>query len=168
MPLKELPKRYEIVEDHQYYKGIDETMSIDNTLHSLFGASKVAADILVQEYGKYFHLKTACFRGGCLTGPVHSGTKLHGFLSYLIRCCIWEKTYHIYGYKGKQVRDNIHSYDLVNSFYHFYNNPKEGEVYNIGGGRKNNIKYCLNDIMMEIYDYQLYSIKKGLLRPCKI
>ncbi|MEO0293403.1 MAG: NAD-dependent epimerase/dehydratase family protein [candidate division WOR-3 bacterium] len=135
LPLIELEKRYELPEDHFYYNGIDETMSIDYSLHSLFGASKLAADILVQEYGKYFGMKTVCFRGGCLTGPSHSGTMLHGFLSYIVRCAITGKKYLIYGYKGKQVRDNIHSYDLVNAFYHFFKNPKIGEVYNIGGSR---------------------------------
>jgi CDP-paratose 2-epimerase len=138
LPLVELQNRYEIPSDHQYHNGIDESMSIDNCLHSLFGASKAAADILVQEYGKYFGLKTAIFRGGCLTGPAHSGTELHGFLSYLVRSCVSDKKYKIYGYKGKQVRDNIHSYDLVNAFYHFYLNPRCGEVYNMGGGRFSN------------------------------
>jgi CDP-paratose 2-epimerase len=135
LPLIELDKRYELPESHQYYKGIDESMSIDNCLHSLFGASKVAADILTQEYGRYFGLKTAIFRGGCLTGPAHSGAELHGFLSYLVKCCVIKRKYIIYGYKGKQVRDNIHSYDLVSAFYHFYQKPRCGEVYNIGGGR---------------------------------
>ncbi len=138
LPLVEHEKRYELDNKHTWYDGIDETMSIDQSMHSLFGASKVAADILVQEYGRYFKLRTAIFRGGCLTGPSHSGTKLHGFLSYLIRCCISGKKYFIYGYKGKQVRDNIHSYDLVNAFYHFYQNPRSGEVYNIGGSRFSN------------------------------
>ena len=140
LPLVELDTRWEIDKSHSYYKnGIDETMSIDQTKHSLFGASKVAADILVQEYGRYFNMKTACFRGGCLTGPSHSGTELHGFLSYLIRCCISGKKYMIYGYKGKQVRDNIHSSDLVEAFYNFYITPRYGEVYNIGGGRFANV-----------------------------
>jgi CDP-paratose 2-epimerase len=110
-------------------------MSIDHSKHSLFGASKVAADILVQEYGKYFGMKTGVFRGGCLTGPNHSGAQLHGFLSYLMKCAITNGHYTIFGYKGKQVRDNIHSYDLVNMFWHFYQSPKSGEVYNAGGGR---------------------------------
>jgi CDP-paratose 2-epimerase len=139
LPLVELDKRYEIKKRHPYYQGIDESMSIDSCLHSLFGASKVAADILTQEYGRYFGLKTGVFRGGCLTGPAHSGTELHGFLSYLIRCCITGKIYTIYGYKGKQVRDNIHSQDLVNAFYHFYRKPRGGEVYNIGGSRFANV-----------------------------
>ena len=112
-------------------------MSIDQSKHSLFGASKLAADILVQEYGRYFGMKTVCFRAGCLTGPKHQGTMLHGFLSYLMKCCISGEQYSVLGYKGKQVRDNLHSFDLVNAFYHFYQNPKAGEVYNIGGGRAN-------------------------------
>jgi CDP-paratose 2-epimerase len=212
LPLEEHEKRFEIPKNHKYYNGIDESMSIDQSLHSLFGASKVAADILVQEYGKYFHLKTVCFRGGCLTGPAHSGTMLHGFLSYLMRCCIREKKYYIYGYKGKQVRDNIHSYDLVNMLWHFYQNPREGEVYNAGGSRFSNCSileaieiceeltgkklnyeysqqnrtgdhiwyisdiskfqshypewkytYSLTKIIEEIYDYQSYLYKKGVV-----
>ncbi|MDY6937869.1 MAG: NAD-dependent epimerase/dehydratase family protein [Cyanobacteriota bacterium] len=135
LPLKEQETRWEIDPNHQYNEGIDESMSIDNSKHSLFGASKVAADILVQEYGRYFDMKTASFRGGCLTGPAHSGAELHGFLAYLMKCVILGKPYTIYGYKGKQVRDNIHSYDLVNAFYHFYQNPRCGEVYNMGGSR---------------------------------
>jgi CDP-paratose 2-epimerase len=138
LPLVEQELRWEIEESHPYYKGIDETMSIDNCKHSLFGASKVAADVLVQEYGRYFDMKTAAFRGGCLTGPSHSGTQLHGFLSYLMKCTMTGKPYQIYGYKGKQVRDNIHSYDLVNAFYHFYQAPRVAEVYNIGGSRFSN------------------------------
>lgn len=138
LPLVELNTRYELDSNHKWYDGIDETMPIDQSMHSLFGASKVAADVLVQEYGKYFGLKTASFRGGCLTGPAHSGTMLHGFLSYLMRCCISGKKYFIYGYKGKQVRDNIHSYDLVNMFWHFYQNPRSGKVYNAGGARHSN------------------------------
>lgn len=113
-------------------------MTIDNSKHSLFGASKVAADVLVQEYGKYFGLKSVSFRGGCLSGPSHSGAKLHGFLAYLIKCTIISEKYTIFGYQGKQVRDNIHSYDLVNAFYHFYQNPRCGEVYNMGGSRHSN------------------------------
>jgi CDP-paratose 2-epimerase len=138
LPLQELESRWEIEPNHYYSNGIDESMTIDNSKHSLFGASKVAADILVQEYGKYFNIKTAIFRGGCLTGPAHSGTELHGFLSYLMKCTITGNTYTIFGYKGKQVRDNIHSYDSVNAFFHFYQNPKCGELYNIGGSRHSN------------------------------
>ena len=139
LPLVELEKRYEIDPKHRFKNGIDESMSIDDSKHSLFGASKVAADILVQEYGKYFKLKTGVFRGGCLTGPAHSPSELHGFLAYLVKCVATGKKYTIFGYKGKQVRDNIHSYDLVNAFYHFYKNPRNGEVYNMGGSRHSNI-----------------------------
>ncbi|NCS23853.1 MAG: NAD-dependent epimerase/dehydratase family protein [Microcystis aeruginosa BS13-02] len=139
LPLVEKELRWEISESHPYFaQGIDELMSIDACKHSLFGASKVAADVLVQEYGRYFEMKTASFRGGCLTGPSHSGTQLHGFLSYLMKCTMIGKEYSIYGYKGKQVRDNIHSYDLVNAFYHFYQTPRVAEVYNIGGSRFSN------------------------------
>src|SRR5690606_20800012 len=139
LPLIELEHRWEIDESHPYFKeGIDEKMSIDQTKHSLFGASKVAADVLVQEYGRYFGMNTGIFRGGCLTGPNHSGTKLHGFLSYLMKCAITGDKYTVFGYHGKQVRDNIHSWDLVNMFWHFYQNPRQGEVYNAGGGRFSN------------------------------
>ena len=148
LPLIEQEFRWEIDENHEYNQGIDESMSIDQSKHSLFGVSKVAADLLVQEYGRYFNIKTATFRGGCLTGPSHSGAELHGFLSYLMKCTMTGNPYKIYGYQGKQVRDNIHSYDLVNAFYHFYQNPRVAEVYNIGGSRFSNcsmleaIQYC--------------------------
>ena len=136
LPLVETETRWEIDSSHAYFReGIDEQMSIDHSKHSIFGASKVAADVLVQEYGKYFGMNTGVFRGGCLTGPNHSGAQLHGFLAYLMKCAITGQQYTIFGYKGKQVRDNIHSYDLVNMFWHFYQNPKQGEVYNAGGGR---------------------------------
>lgn len=138
LPLVELEKRWEIDSAHKYAQGIAENMSIDQSKHSLFGASKVAADVLVQEYGRYFDLKTASFRGGCLTGPNHSGTQLHGFLAYLMKCGVTGKPYTIFGYKGKQVRDNIHSSDLIAAFYEFYQSPGIGEVYNIGGGRESN------------------------------
>jgi CDP-paratose 2-epimerase len=138
LPLAELETRWELPPGHPYSDGIDESMSIDRTMHSLFGASKVAADVLVQEYGRYFGLKTACFRGGCLTGPDHSGAPLHGFLAYLMKCAITGQPYTVFGYKGKQVRDNIHSDDLVNMFWHFYKKPRCGEVYNAGGGRFSN------------------------------
>lgn len=138
LPLVEQEQRWEIDPTHQYRQGIDEHMSIDQCKHSLFGASKAAADILVQEYGRYFDMKTAAFRGGCLTGPSHSGAELHGFLSYLMKCTMTGSPYKVFGYKGKQVRDNIHSYDLVNAFYHFYQTPRIGEVYNMGGGRFSN------------------------------
>lgn len=139
LPLIEQEKRWELDPSHRYAEhGIDESMSIDQSKHSLFGASKVAADVLVQEYGRYFDMKTGLFRGGCLTGPAHSGTKLHGFLAYLVKCVITGTPYTIFGYKGKQVRDNIHSYDLVEAFWHFFQNPKSGSVYNMGGSRHSN------------------------------
>ncbi|MCA9174307.1 MAG: NAD-dependent epimerase/dehydratase family protein [Planctomycetales bacterium] len=139
LPLVELETRWEIAEDHPYFAhGIDEQMSVDHTKHSLFGASKLAADALVQEYGRYFNMRTACFRGGCLTGPGHSGAKLHGFLSYLAKCAVSGLPYTVLGYKGKQVRDNIHSHDLVQMFWHFHREPRCGEVYNAGGGRHAN------------------------------
>lgn len=139
LPLVEKETRWEIDENHPYFvKGIDEQLSIDHTKHSLFGASKLAADVICQEYGKYFNMNIGIFRGGCLTGPNHSGTQLHGFLSYLMKCAITGDHYTVFGYKGKQVRDNIHSYDLVNMFWHFYQHPKQGEVYNAGGSRFSN------------------------------
>ncbi|MCP4541878.1 MAG: NAD-dependent epimerase/dehydratase family protein [Chloroflexi bacterium] len=138
LPLVELEHRWEIDPDHSYVGGIREDMSIDQTLHSLFGASKVAADVLVQEYGHYFDMPTACFRGGCLTGPNHSGAQLHGFLAYLMKCTVTGIPYTIFGYKGKQVRDNIHSADLVRAFYEFFQTPRIGQVYNMGGGRHSN------------------------------
>lgn len=139
LPLVETESRWEVDVSHPYAKhGIDETMSIDQTKHSVFGASKVAADVMVQEYGRYFGMKTAVFRGGCLTGPGHSGAELHGFLSYLMKCAMTGREYRIFGYKGKQVRDNIHSSDLVDAFHEFYTSPRSGEVYNIGGSRHSN------------------------------
>jgi len=135
LPLVEKELRWEIDPSHEYNDGIGEDMSIDQCIHSLFGASKVAADVLVQEYGRYFGMKTAVFRGGCLTGPNHSGTQLHGFLAYLMKCTMTGTPYTVFGYKGKQVRDNIHSYDLIQAFDHFYRDPRSGEVYNIGGSR---------------------------------
>lgn len=139
LPLIEKETRYEISPDHHYKNGIKEDMSIDNSIHSLFGVSKTAADLMVQEYGKYFNLRTGVFRGGCLTGSRHAGVQQHGFLSYLVKSIITGKKYSIFGYKGKQVRDNIHAYDLINAFYHFYLNPRFGEVYNIGGSRFANV-----------------------------
>ncbi len=139
LPLIEQETRWEVDPAHPYAEhGIDEQMSLDQTTHSLFGASKVAADVLTQEYGRYFGMKTGVFRGGCLTGPNHSGTMLHGFLAYLMKCAVSGEAYTIFGYKGKQVRDNIHSQDLVNMFWHFYSAPRPGEVYNVGGGRFSN------------------------------
>jgi CDP-paratose 2-epimerase len=138
LPLEEHEHRYELPAAHEWYWGIPETMSIDNSTHSLFGVSKAAADLMVQEYGRYFGMNTVAFRGGCLTGPGHSGTELHGFLAYLMKCTATGRPYKIYGYKGKQVRDNIHSADLVSAFEHVARAPRAGAVYNIGGGRELN------------------------------
>jgi CDP-paratose 2-epimerase len=139
LPLIETGTRWEVEPSHAYAEhGIDESMSIDRCKHSLFGASKLAADVLAQEYGKYFGLKTSTFRGGCLTGPSHSGAELHGFLAYLVKCTLTGRPYTIFGYKGKQVRDNIHSADLVSAFWHVFQNPRSGEAYNIGGSRHSN------------------------------
>jgi CDP-paratose 2-epimerase len=139
LPLVERETRWEVETGHPFAEhGIDETMSVDHTKHSLFGVSKLAADAMVQEYGRYFGMNTVCFRGGCLTGPGHSGTMLHGFLSYLVKCAITGDRYTVFGYKGKQVRDNIHSHDLVNMFWHYHQAPRPGEVYNAGGGRHSN------------------------------
>lgn len=138
LPLVEEENRYEIEPDHIYALGIREDMSIDHTMHSVFGASKVAADVMVQEYGRYFGMNTVCFRGGCLTGPSHSGTALHGFLAYLMKCAATGTPYTVFGYKGKQVRDNIHSADLIRAFAEFAKAPRSGEVYNIGGSRHSN------------------------------
>jgi CDP-paratose 2-epimerase len=139
LPLIEMEAYYDIDPSHPYHAGIDESMSIDQTKHSLFGASKASADLLVQEYGAYFGMKTVCFRGGCLTGPAHAGTELHGFLAYLMKCTVLGLPYRVFGYKGKQVRDNIHSHDLVSAFWEFFQAPRAGEVYNMGGSRHS---YC--------------------------
>jgi len=155
LPLRELEKRWEIEPGHQYEPGISESMSIDSTKHSLFGASKVAADVLVQEYGRYFGMPTVSFRGGCLTGPAHAGTELHGFLSYLMICTVTGRTYRVFGYKGKQVRDNIHSFDLVEAFSEFIRSPRNAEVYNIGGSR-----YCNCSILEAIDMCEAISGKK--------
>ncbi len=138
LPLVELETRFEVSHSHPFFGGIPESMDIDQSTHSLFGVSKVAADLLVQEYGRYFGLATACFRGGCLTGPGHSGAELHGFLAYLMQCTVSGLPYTVYGYKGKQVRDNIHSADLVSAFEHYARDPRPSAVYNIGGGRFSN------------------------------
>jgi CDP-paratose 2-epimerase len=139
LPLIESKSRFEINKKHNFFqKGINETMSIDNTTHSLFGTSKLSADLMVQEYGRYFNLNTVCFRGGCLTGENHSGAELHGFLSFLVKSIMRDKRYYVFGYKGKQVRDNIHSLDVISVFNEFIKKPKPGgKVYNLGGGREN-------------------------------
>ncbi len=139
LPLQDVGDRLELPEDHRYHRGIDTTMSIDGSMHSLFGVSKAAADLMVQEYGRYFDMPTVCFRGGCLTGPSHAGTKLHGFLSYLMKCTVSGDPYTVFGYDGKQVRDNIHSDDVVSAFEAFHRNPRAGAVYNLGGGRESNV-----------------------------
>lgn len=141
LPLIETDTRWELEPSHPYAAhGIDERMSIDHTLHSIFGVGKTAADLMVQEYGRYFGMRTIVFRGGCLTGPAHSGAELHGFLAYLVQCAVQQKPYTVFGYKGKQVRDNIHSADLINAFWEVYQNPPTpGTVYNIGGSRHSNI-----------------------------
>jgi len=151
LDLIEMDKRFEVIDSSKYYNGINEEFSIDRTTHSLFGCSKLSSDIYVQEYGKYFGLKTVVFRGGCLTGSRHNGAELHGFLNYLVKCNLTKKKYNIFGYKGKQVRDNIHSLDLVNAFHEVIKNPKIGEVYNIGGGRESN---CSLIEAIDIIEYQ--------------
>jgi len=128
--------RFQLENNNNYIDGINETMSIDNCVHSFFGVSKLSADLMVQEFGVNFGMNTVCFRAGCVTGSKHSGAKLHGFLSYLVKTCLKEKKYTVIGYEGKQVRDNIHSSDLVNCFWEYYKNPRKGAVYNIGGGKK--------------------------------
>ena len=138
LPLIEKKMRWEINKNHKFKNGIDESMSIDNCIHSFFGTSKAYSDLIVQEYGKNVGLKTTCFRAGCITGPNHSGAKLHGFLSYLVKASLKEKKYTLIGYKGKQVRDNIHSYDLTNCLWEFFKKPSKGNVYNAGGGRFSN------------------------------
>jgi CDP-paratose 2-epimerase len=139
LPFVEEPSRWRVADSHPFAAhGIDETMSLDRCLHSLFGASKCSADLMVQEYGRYFGMRTACFRAGCITGPGHAGVQLHGFLSYLVKCAVSGVEYKVIGYKGKQVRDNIHSFDLVNAFWHFFEKPRVAETYNMGGGTEAN------------------------------
>jgi CDP-paratose 2-epimerase len=138
LPFVELERRWELESSHRYYNGIDESMTIDASTHSLFGVSKASADLLVQEYGRYFEMRTACFRAGCLTGPAHAGVELHGFLAYLLKCTTCGLPYTLFGYKGKQVRDNLHSADLARAFEAFFRAPRVAAVYNIGGGRAAN------------------------------
>jgi len=138
LPLVESETRFDLPEDHRWYGGIDTTMRIDRSLHSLFGVSKAAADLMVQEYGRYFGMPTACFRGGCLTGPAHAGARLHGFLSFLMRCAVSGEPYVVYGYRGKQVRDNIHADDVAAAFAAYVAEPRPAAVYNLGGGRESN------------------------------
>jgi CDP-paratose 2-epimerase len=155
LELVELPRRWDYA-DKALYNGIDENMRIDRTKHSLFGASKAAADIITQEYGLYFNMPTVCFRGGCLTGPNHSGVELHGFLSYLVKVAVRSMPYTIFGYKGKQVRDQIHSEDVIRAFECFIKNPKPGAVYNLGGGRNNaaSVLECI-DLIKELSGHEV-------------
>jgi CDP-paratose 2-epimerase len=139
LDFNEMNSRFEIQQDHKFWSGITEEMTVDNSTHSLFGVSKLAADLLTQEYGRYYGLNTAVFRGGCLTGPTHSAAELHGFLGYLVKCIVSGEKYSIFGYKGKQVRDNIHAKDLIAMFFEFHQNPKKGAIYNAGGGRNNSV-----------------------------
>ena len=162
----EKAKRYELKKKDIYYKGINETLTIDNCTHSFFGVSKTYADLIVQEYGRNVGLKTVCFRAGCITGPNHSGAKLHGFLSYLIKQCLSKKKYTIIGYKGKQVRDNLHSHDLINSFWEFYKKPKKGVVYNIGGGRFSNCSIL--EAIEEIELIKNIKIKRQIIKQNRV
>lgn len=167
LPLVELETRWEVDESHPYFQyGIDEHMTIDQSKHSLFGASKVAADVLVQEYGRYFGMYTAAFRGGCLTGPAHQGVELHGFLAYLVKCAVSGKHYTIFGHKGKQVRDNIHSNDLINVFWQFFQNPRQGEVYNIGGSRHSNVSMI--EAIQKIEEFSGYRLNYTLSDQARI
>jgi CDP-paratose 2-epimerase len=166
LPLIETKSRWEIKNAHKYKVGIDESMSIDNCTHSFFGASKAYADIIVQEYGKNVGLKTTCFRAGCITGPNHSGAKLHGFLSYLVKASLKIKKYSLIGYKGKQVRDNIHSSDLVNCFWEFYKKPSRGKIYNAGGGRFSNCSIL--EALNIVEENAGITVKKNFLRANRI
>ena len=157
LPLVEQDRRFSVSPEHPFAaRGIDETMSIDQTLHSIFGASKIAADVMVQEYGRYFGMATVCFRGGCLTGPAHAGAELHGFLAFLVRCCAAGQPYRVFGHKAKQVRDNLHASDLVEAFWHYVQAPRAGEVYNIGGGTASNCS------MLEAIDLAEFSVGRPL------
>jgi len=158
--------RWELKENNKYFKGIDEKFSIDNCTHSFFGVSKTYADLIVQEYGKNIGLKTVCFRGGCLTGPNHNGAKLHGFLSYLVKISLAKQKYSLIGYKGKQVRDNLHSYDLVNSFWEFFKKPTSGEVYNMGGGRYSNCSII--EALNLVEEIANINIKKDILKNPRV
>ncbi len=166
LPLVEKKTRWEIKKNHKFHKGIDESMSIDGCTHSFFGASKSYADLIVQEYGRNIGLKTACFRAGCITGPNHSGAKLHGFLSYLVKVSLRHKKYTLIGYKGKQVRDNIHSFDLVNCFWEFYKKPRQGEIYNTGGGRFSNCSIL--EAISIVEDLSNIQIKRHILNKNRV
>lgn len=166
LPLVEKKTRWEIKNNHKFKNGIDETMSIDNCTHSFFGASKSYADLIVQEYGRNIGLNTSAFRAGCITGPNHSGAKLHGFLSYLVKTSIYSKKYTLIGYKGKQVRDNIHSHDLVKCFWEFFKKPRSGQVYNVGGGRYSNCSII--EALQIVENITGIRIKKKILKENRI
>ena len=166
LPLIEKKTRWEIKGNHKFKSGIDESMAIDNCTHSFFGASKSYADIIVQEYGKNIGLKTACFRAGCITGPKHSGAKLHGFLSYLVKTSLQSKKYFLIGYKGKQVRDNIHSNDLVSCFWEYYKKPSYGEVFNMGGGKYSNCSII--EALNMVENIAGIKIKKKILKQNRV
>lgn len=166
LKILEKSKRWELKKNDPNFQGIDEKSSIDNCTHSFFGVSKTYADLIVQEYGKNVGLKTVSFRGGCITGPNHSGAKLHGFLSYLVKISLSKKKYSLIGYKGKQVRDNLHSHDLVNCFWEFYKKPKSGEVYNIGGGRFSNCSII--EALEEVENISKIKIKKEIIKKNRV
>ena len=166
LPITEKSSRWEISKKHKFRNGIDEGMSIDNCTHSFFGASKAYADLIVQEYGKNFGLKTTCFRAGCITGPNHSGAMLHGFLSYLVKISLKMKKYTLIGFKGKQVRDNIHSSDLVNCFWEYYKKPSVGQVYNAGGGRFSNCSIL--EALKIVEDESKIKIKRKYLKQNRV
>ena len=158
--------RWELKKEDKFYKGIKENFSIDNATHSFFGVSKTYADLMVQEYGKNIGLKTVCFRAGCITGPNHSGATLHGFLSYLVKASLKMKKYNLIGYKGKQVRDNLHSHDLVNCFWEFYKKPRYGEIYNIGGGRYSNCSII--EALRYVEEIAKINVKKKILKTPRV
>jgi CDP-paratose 2-epimerase len=166
LKIVEKNKRWELKKNDKYFKGINENFTIDNCTHSFFGVSKTYADLIVQEYGKNVGLKTVSFRGGCLTGPNHSGAKLHGFLSYLVKISLTKKKYSLIGYKGKQVRDNLHSYDLVNSFWEFFKKPSNGQVYNMGGGRYSNCSII--EALDLVEDIENITIKREILKKPRV
>ena len=166
LKIYEKTTRWELKQKDKYFKGISESFPIDDCTHSFFGVSKTYADLIVQEYGKNVGLKTVCFRGGCITGPNHSGAKLHGFLSYLVKLSLAKKKYSLIGYKGKQVRDNLHSYDLVNGFWEFYKKPSKGEIYNIGGGRYSNCSII--EALNLVEEIKGFKIKREIIKNPRV
>ena len=166
LKIVEKKTRWELNKKDKFFRGINEQFSIDECTHSFFGVSKTYADLIVQEYGKNVGLKTVCFRGGCITGPNHSGAKLHGFLSYLVKLSLTKKKYSLIGYKGKQVRDNLHSEDLVNCFWEFYKKPKKGKVYNMGGGRFSNCSII--EALNLVEDLANIKIKREIIKKPRV